>query len=109
MLSSARKACSSSRNLFYQEAHCGYATQKAVRFTGQAKQFVNDGTGKHIPVVKEECVFADCKNKKCSSLCDTEKVSVIKAHNTHKPIIGRFTKFISESAANDANGEQKVQ
>ena len=66
----------------------------------------NDDNGKHSHVSEEFCVQQDCEKKTCVNLCDTLKDADIKGHNTHKPRIGRFCRFVSET---DANGNSTSQ
>ena len=66
----------------------------------------NDNSGKHPHIVKESCESKDCDNKVCSTVCDNNNQFSVLGHNTHKPLIGRFSKFISDY---DANGEPDVQ
>ena len=83
------------------------ATLVAYKFKGNAaKDFANDGSGKHAHICKETCVQQDCAKKKCTYLCDTLVDRNTLGHNTHKPIAGRFSKFISDI---DANGNPDPQ
>lgn len=71
-----------------------------------AQDLANDGTGKHPHICKETCVQPDCSTKKCTSLCDIGDKLDVKAHDTHKPPIGRMCKFIS---SHDAHGNPDAQ
>lgn len=83
------------------------ATLIAYKFKGNAaKDLANDGSGKHTHICKETCVQQDCEEKKCTSLCDTLADRNNLGHNTHKPIAGRFSRFISGT---DANGNPQNQ
>ena len=83
------------------------ATLVACKLKKQAaKDLANDGTGKHTHIYKDVCVQNDCEEKKCSSPCDTLLKRRFLGHNTHKPLIGRFSKFIG---AVDANGNPDSQ
>ena len=85
-----------------QNKQSNMATLVAYKVKGNAaKDLANDGTGKHAHVCKETCVQSDCEEKKCNSLCDVFKDTTSLGHNTHKPPIGRFAKFIAKY---DANG-----
>lgn len=46
------------------------------------------------------------KKKKCTSLCDVLKDVTPLGHNTHKPPIGRFARYVSGT---DASGNQNSQ
>jgi hypothetical protein len=70
------------------------------------KYLANDGTGKHTHVATEICENLNCEVKKCPTLCENSKQIEIKGHNTHKPPIGRFCRFVSEI---DANGNFSTQ
>lgn len=83
------------------------STLAAKKYTkAAAKDLANDGKGNHTHVEKEICVKVDCENTQCQTLCDTLKETAPKGHNTHKPPIGRFCRFISET---DANGNPQAQ
>lgn len=69
-------------------------------------KLANDGTGNHTHVAQQICILDNCENQICEKLCATPKLFRIKGHNTHKPVIGRLTRFI---AAEDANGDPKKQ
>lgn len=71
-----------------------------------AKDLANDGTGKHMHVIEQTCVQIDCEAKQCKTLCNTLYEVNPKGHNTHKPPIGRFCRFISET---DTNGHTQAQ
>ena len=60
------------------------------------KNLANDDTGKHTHVIEEKCIITECPSKFCPSLCDKANGFTVKGHNTHKPPIGRLTRFISE-------------
>ena len=78
------------------------ATLVAYKVKGNAaKDLANDGTGKHAHVCKDTCVQPDCESKNCNSLCDVFKETTSLGHNTHKPPVGRFARFV---AGYDANG-----
>lgn len=70
------------------------------------KKLANDGTGKHTHVAKQTCILANCENKECPALCTSPNKFKIQGHNTHKPPVGRITRFVAET---DANGDQKTQ
>lgn len=83
------------------------STRVAIKVKGKAAQeLANDNKGKHTHVAEESCIKTNCETKTCASLCDTSKDFSIRGHNTHKPPIGRFCRFVSET---DANGEAKPQ
>lgn len=66
---------------------------RAIRIKGKAvKALANDNTGNHPHVVTE--------------VCDTLKYVTVNGHNTHKPMIGRFTRFISSI---DSNNKENAQ
>lgn len=69
-------------------------------------KLANDGSGKHTHVAEQTCILDNCENKICEKLCADPNTFKIKGHNTHKPVIGRLTRFIS---AEDANGDPKKQ
>lgn len=82
-------------------------TRSAVRLKNQAaKDVANDDTGKHTHVTQNYCVLKGCENKSCPSLCDQPDGCDVKGHNTHKPPIGRITRFVAD---HDANGNSKTQ
>jgi len=84
-----------------------YSTRTTCQFKGKAaKDLANDHTGKHTHVIEEKCIVTDCENQKCPSLCDNANGFAVKGHNTHKPPVGRMTRFVSEK---DANGVNKPQ
>lgn len=70
------------------------------------KVLANDGTSKHTHVVEQTCILEDCDTKKCLNLCSSKNTFRILGHNTHKPPVGRLTRFISEQ---DADGNLKTQ
>ena len=84
-----------------------YATKRAVRLNKDAaKDYANDGSGKHPHIGSEKCTVEDCESKECPTLCGDPTKFNIKGHNTHKPPIGRFCRFVSEE---DAKGEFRAQ
>ena len=90
-----------------QNKQSNMATLVACKLHKQAaKDLANDGTGKHTHVYQDVCVQSDCEEKKCSSACDTLLKRRFLGHNTHKPLIGRFSKFIGDV---DANGNPDSQ
>lgn len=72
----------------------------------QFEKINTDGSRKHTNVVKENCTLLDCQQKKGSFSCDQSAKYRILGHNTHKPPIGRFARFIDDY---DANGDPKKQ
>ena len=60
----------------------------------------------HTHIGAQKCILNDCDIKDCSTLCDLPNGLGIDGHNTHKPPIGRFARFISEE---DTNGNKKAQ
>ena len=84
-----------------------YATKVAFQLKKKAAEdLANDGTGKHPHVGTQQCVIADCASKKCLKPCDQPTYLLVDGHNTHKPPIGRLTRFISEE---DATGDPHAQ
>lgn len=94
-------------NTFNSTSRAYYSTKTAANLTKQAVQdLANDGSGKHPHVMENFCILKGCENKKCPSLCDQSAKYRILGHNTHKPPIGRFARFIDDY---DANGDLKKQ
>lgn len=77
-------------------------TQSAFQLKKKAaKDHANDGTGSHSHQANQYCIRPNCDKQVCPQLCDQPKELDFKGHNTHKPPVGRFARFISD---NDANG-----
>lgn len=71
-----------------------------------AKNHANDGKGNHCHVAEQYCTKQECPEKTCPQLCDSSGDLKLRGHNTHKPPIGRFTRFVNEV---DVNGDSKPQ
>lgn len=85
----------------------GYATDAAFKLKGQAaKDHANDGGKGHTHTGTQKCILPDCDSKKCPGLCDQAAGLQIDGHNTHKPPIGRFCRFV---ASEDVNGDPRPQ
>lgn len=87
-----------------------YSTKRAVQFkkkSDAAKDLAtDDGLNMHTHLVKAECDKSLCRTKKCVELCG--KVTSLKTVGflTHKPVAGKYAKYISD---NDANGKNETQ
>lgn len=81
-----------------------YATIVAIKLKNKAaKNLANDANGKHSHVGTQTCTLQDCQTKECPTLCSQPDKLCIDGHNTHKPPIGRFARFIYEKDANGNN------
>lgn len=65
-----------------------------------------DDTGIHSHALGQVCVKNDCETKACPQLCDNVKKVYTKGFFTHKPIAGKFCRFVSDF---DANNKQDTQ
>lgn len=84
-----------------------YSTRTAINLSKKvANDLANDGTGKHAHILENKCILKGCEHKKCINLCDDYSKSKVLGHNTHKPPIGRFARFIDD---HDANGDPQKQ
>lgn len=87
--------------------HSSYSTKIAFKLKAKAaKDYANDSTGKHPHVGTQKCTIADCNAKKCTNVCGNPTEITIDGHNTHKPPIGRMTRYIADE---DANGYPNTQ
>lgn len=82
------------------------ATTSVVKLQKQAKPLAADDTGIHTHAVKEVCEQTNCENKKCITLCNTLKRLDIKGHFTHRPVSGKFCRFISNKDAKNLDQAQ---
>ena len=79
---------------------------KLKKKTDAAKDLAADDTGKHPHLLENSCIKQDCEKKKCTQLCDTLQSSRCKGFFTHKPIAGKFCRFLSDV---DSNNQQDTQ
>jgi hypothetical protein len=83
------------------------STLKPTRLKKKAVQdLANDNTGKHTHIAEEQCINTDCEKKPCTILCNELKIFILKGHQTHKPPIGRYCRFVDDK---DTKGEEKPQ
>lgn len=83
------------------------STLKPTRLKKKAVQdLANDNTGKHTHIAEEQCINTACEKKPCTILCNELKIFTLKGHQTHKPPIGRYCRFVDDK---DTKDEEKPQ
>lgn len=65
-----------------------------------------DDKGIHPHVVGQVCTEQDCEKKECLQLCSSFKKLYTKGFFTHKPIAGKFCRFVSDI---DSNNKEDTQ
>lgn len=74
--------------------------------TTVVENLATDDSGKHSHALGQVCIKSDCETKKCPLLCDTVQRVYTKGFFTHKPIAGKFTRFVNDI---DADQKQDIQ
>src|SRR5579875_2088091 len=102
-----RRYSSAPLKLIPKGQYCPYSSKVTFKLKNDAaKDYANDGTGKHTHVGTQQCILADRDTKKCPTVCSQPTILEVDGHNTHKPPVGRVTRFISPE---DVNGSQQPQ
>lgn len=85
-----------------------YAT-KVIRFAKKStaiKELATDNKGNHPHKITEICIKNDCEKIKCTGLCDTLQKIKTDGYFTHKPIPGKYTRYVSDK---DADNKEDTQ
>ena len=79
---------------------------KLKKKSNAAKDLATDDTGKHSHAVNNICEKNNCESKQCEKLCDQLKSLDSNGFFTHKPIAGKYCRFICN---HDANKQEDAQ
>lgn len=84
-----------------------YSTRVGLKLKGDvAKNLSNDNQKGHTHAAEETCSFKNCRLSNCPGLCGPRDKTYILGHDTHKPPVGRFARYVSDT---DTNGDPKDQ
>lgn len=71
-----------------------------------AQKLNTDDNNSHVKRLKNTCYTEHCEKRKCANLCGPLKKIEADGHFTHKPMTGKFSRFISEEDVNGNNDKQ---
>lgn len=84
-------------------------TTSIVKFKKKSNainELASDDTGIHSHAVNNICIKTECELQRCSQLCDQLKRIDNKGFFTHKPIAGKYCRFVLD---HDANNNKDTQ
>lgn len=86
-----------------------YSTQRGVKYKPKstaANTLSTDDQTNHTQLAKLSCNNLNCETQKCVTLCSTLTELKTEGHFTHKPIVGKYVRCVSDK---DANGKDEAQ